>query len=347
MWNTTSDLCFSSCSINPKVNVFCTVTSEKMDSLFFFVEQIINCTDYYNMLELWVMPQLLEEKLDVVFQQDGVLPIPTTRQQHSWMGSCLSLDWPRGAPLPFCTFTRSTPTSTFFYGAITRMKFLFHQHHKVWTIYRKEKKFCWKSWSQYANKCLLRNRILLWCASLKWTYWTSIGNKNVEFFIPMSWSLMHHCQLFHHSYHPEYWLLSQWRLHVTHLTSRIVKSGAPLVVTMTKQNSCKPLQQNTSLEWLVQFTSYYLAQLVPGPNCIQTKSTITKMELKLISCLVTFWDLLKICNTVQYIYLLLKISFLSICPHYPNSDLWEHVFCETPFSTFEQTDKILLISYNH
>lgn len=61
---------------------------KEMASPFLFIEQIINCTVYCNMTVFWVMFQLLEEKLDVVFQQDGTVPIPTTQQ------GCNIPEWP-------------------------------------------------------------------------------------------------------------------------------------------------------------------------------------------------------------------------------------------------------------
>jgi hypothetical protein len=54
--------------------VFCAVISSKLNGPFFFAEKTIHGIICHDMFEIWLMSQLLEEKPDVVFQQDVVPP---------------------------------------------------------------------------------------------------------------------------------------------------------------------------------------------------------------------------------------------------------------------------------
>ena len=54
---------------SPKVNVFCAVSSCKVYGPFFFAG-----INYLDMLQLWLMPQLQEDIVDFIFQQDGPPP---------------------------------------------------------------------------------------------------------------------------------------------------------------------------------------------------------------------------------------------------------------------------------
>jgi len=58
----------------PKVNVFCTISSCKVYGPFFFAEATVTNINYLNMLQLWLMPQLQEDREDFIFQQDGAPP---------------------------------------------------------------------------------------------------------------------------------------------------------------------------------------------------------------------------------------------------------------------------------
>jgi hypothetical protein len=59
---------------SPKVNVFCTVSSQKVYGRFFFAEETISGLTYLDMLQLWLMPQL-QNIQTFILQQDGRLPL--------------------------------------------------------------------------------------------------------------------------------------------------------------------------------------------------------------------------------------------------------------------------------
>jgi hypothetical protein len=59
---------------SPKINVFCAVSCDKVYGPFFFGKKTVNIIIYCDMLELWLMPQLLEDKPNAVFQHDGEPP---------------------------------------------------------------------------------------------------------------------------------------------------------------------------------------------------------------------------------------------------------------------------------
>lgn len=52
-----------------KVNVFFAISSCKVYESFFFVEPTVTDINYLNMLQLWLMPQLLEDSEDFIFQK--------------------------------------------------------------------------------------------------------------------------------------------------------------------------------------------------------------------------------------------------------------------------------------
>ena len=54
----------------PKVNVFCTISNQKLYIPFFFAEETVTGMTYLNMLQLWLMPQL-QNVPTFIFQQDG------------------------------------------------------------------------------------------------------------------------------------------------------------------------------------------------------------------------------------------------------------------------------------
>ena len=57
-----------------KVNVFSAISSCKVYRLFFFAEPTVTDINYLDMLQLWLMPQLQEDSVDFIFQQDRALP---------------------------------------------------------------------------------------------------------------------------------------------------------------------------------------------------------------------------------------------------------------------------------
>ena len=53
------------------MNVFCAVSSCNVYGPFFFAEPTVTGINYLDMLQLWLMPQLQEDIVDFIFQQDG------------------------------------------------------------------------------------------------------------------------------------------------------------------------------------------------------------------------------------------------------------------------------------
>ena len=59
---------------SPTVNVFCAVSSRNVYGPFFFAEPGVTGINYLDILQLWLMPQLQEDIVDFIFQQDGAPP---------------------------------------------------------------------------------------------------------------------------------------------------------------------------------------------------------------------------------------------------------------------------------
>jgi len=59
---------------SPKVNVFCAVSSYKVYGPFYFAEPTVTGINYLDMLQLWLRPQLQEDIVDFIFQQDAAPP---------------------------------------------------------------------------------------------------------------------------------------------------------------------------------------------------------------------------------------------------------------------------------
>ena len=58
----------------PKVNVFCTISHEKVYGTFFFFKVTATGNSYLDMLQLWLLPQLEQDIKGLIFQQDGAPP---------------------------------------------------------------------------------------------------------------------------------------------------------------------------------------------------------------------------------------------------------------------------------
>lgn len=100
---------------SPKVNVFCAISREAVYGPFFFAETTVNGMTYLDMLQLWLMPQLLN---DFIFQQDGcpahfhneVRRYLNTTLPRRWIGRASEEDqqlllWPPRSPdLTPCDF---------------------------------------------------------------------------------------------------------------------------------------------------------------------------------------------------------------------------------------------------
>jgi hypothetical protein len=52
---------------SPRINIFCAVSCDKLYGPFFFGEKTVDGIIYRDMLEMWLMPQLLEDKPNIVF----------------------------------------------------------------------------------------------------------------------------------------------------------------------------------------------------------------------------------------------------------------------------------------
>jgi hypothetical protein len=59
---------------SPKINIFCALSCDKVYRLFFFGKKTFIGIISHDMLELWLMPQLLLDKPNVVLQHDGAPP---------------------------------------------------------------------------------------------------------------------------------------------------------------------------------------------------------------------------------------------------------------------------------
>jgi hypothetical protein len=58
-----------------KINVFCAMSASKICRPFFFAEQTVTGIIYLDALEIWLMPQLLEDfEQTLIFQQYGTPP---------------------------------------------------------------------------------------------------------------------------------------------------------------------------------------------------------------------------------------------------------------------------------
>lgn len=96
---TSTDLCFSNCSINPKVNVFSIVTSERNgQSLFlYWTNNKLYCLLQHDGVLGYVPAARRKTGCCVPTRWYGAHSHNTTRLQYSWMTSFLSLDWLRGS----------------------------------------------------------------------------------------------------------------------------------------------------------------------------------------------------------------------------------------------------------
>jgi hypothetical protein len=87
-------------------NVFGAASCDKVYGTFFFGEKTVDGIIYRDMLELWLMPQLLEDKSNVVFEHDGALPhvhneVTTSLNRQlpeRWIGQGGSTSWPPRSP---------------------------------------------------------------------------------------------------------------------------------------------------------------------------------------------------------------------------------------------------------
>jgi hypothetical protein len=94
-----------------KVNVFLAVSSCENYGPFFFGETTVTGINYLEMLQLWLVPQLQEDKEDLIFEQDGTSPycqfdfhaLLSANPPRHWIGSASNNDsplfpWPPRSP---------------------------------------------------------------------------------------------------------------------------------------------------------------------------------------------------------------------------------------------------------
>lgn len=102
---------------SPKCNVFCALSNSKVYGPFFFAEATVNGHSYLSMLTEWLMPQIVEDVPNFVFQQDGAPPhfhndvreYLDENLPHRWIGRAANnlpmLQWPPRSPdLTPCDF---------------------------------------------------------------------------------------------------------------------------------------------------------------------------------------------------------------------------------------------------
>jgi hypothetical protein len=58
----------------PKVNVFCAISSYKVHLPFFFLVPAVTIINYLDLLHLWPLPQLHEDKDDVIVHEGRAPP---------------------------------------------------------------------------------------------------------------------------------------------------------------------------------------------------------------------------------------------------------------------------------
>ncbi|PNF19071.1 hypothetical protein B7P43_G11300 [Cryptotermes secundus] len=92
---------------SPKVNVFCTLSKERVYGHFFFMETTITGIVYLDMLQESLIPQLDEDDQEgrIHFQQDGTPPhyhevreYLNTHFQGRWIGRAAPIAWPPLSP---------------------------------------------------------------------------------------------------------------------------------------------------------------------------------------------------------------------------------------------------------
>lgn len=120
---------------SPKVNVFCAISREAVYGPFFFTETTVTGMIYLDMLQLWLMPQLLNN--DFIFQQDGcpahyhneVRQYLNTELPRRWIGRASEEDqhimlWPPRSP-------DLTPCDFFLWGYVKEKVFVPPMPHDI------------------------------------------------------------------------------------------------------------------------------------------------------------------------------------------------------------------------
>jgi hypothetical protein len=150
-------------------------------------------------LELWLMPQLLQDKPSVFFQYDGAPPrihnevaIFLNRQLSEW---CIGRG---GGPLPGHRDLQIWSTRLFPVGLCERWHLSSVNAYNPEQLEGSNTNSDYKNWLAFIAKCLARSRISSWCVQRnKWsTYWTFIGNeKKKKNFLswPLQWCEFNFC----------------------------------------------------------------------------------------------------------------------------------------------------------
>ena len=91
---------------SPKMNVWCSLSHNKVIGPFFFAEKTVRGTTYLDMLEQFFFPQIEQLQPNIVFQQDGAPPhwsneVRTTLDNifpGRWIGRGGPIAWPPRSP---------------------------------------------------------------------------------------------------------------------------------------------------------------------------------------------------------------------------------------------------------
>ena len=91
--------------------MFCAISTSKMYGLYFFPDRTVNGETFWNMLTMWLMPQLEHDSADFVYQLDGapchyhhnVRNFLNETLPHRWIGRAVNNDqhlllWPPRSP---------------------------------------------------------------------------------------------------------------------------------------------------------------------------------------------------------------------------------------------------------
>jgi hypothetical protein len=135
-------------------------------------KKTVNGIIYREVLELWLLSQLLQDKPDVVFQHD-LHHISTIRWQNSWTGSCLSDGLAEGPHFLAFAISRSEqiwPPQLFPLGVCERWGLRSANAYNPEQLEGSNTNNDCKNWWAFIAKYLARSRILSWCVQgNKWS----------------------------------------------------------------------------------------------------------------------------------------------------------------------------------
>jgi hypothetical protein len=112
---------------SPEVNVWCTLTKDRVIGPYFFAERNVTSHNYLDMLELFAVPQIDDD--NVIFQQDGapghyaniVMEFLDEIFPRRWIGKCGWKQWPPRSP-------DLTPLVFYFWGCVKQIVYSVRIH---------------------------------------------------------------------------------------------------------------------------------------------------------------------------------------------------------------------------